>query len=324
MARKTRVLAACAAWLSLAGLLLGGCSGEGNGAPRPDADESQAGQGGSSVFAVDSGVPPIATADAATASDAGSQLEPPSSTGGCGLSDFPVAGAQTLEVAGMQREFIVALPDGYASSVPHRLIFAWHGQRGTAQQVAALGYYGLESRAGGTAIFVTAQGLDTSTGIGGTGWDNMNGRDIAFTRAMLDYVRERYCIDDARIFSVGMSYGGIMSNNVGCALGDVFRAIAPMAGLGPINAGPCVGQVAVWKAYGNADTLVPASYIDQSHAHWVAANHCAETTQPAGDNGCVAHDGCDEGHPVIWCLFDGAHVVPPFAGEEIWAFFSQF
>jgi poly(3-hydroxybutyrate) depolymerase len=262
--------------------------------------------------------------DAAVTSDSGAHVEPPSSTSGCGLGDFPIGGMQALEVDGMQREFLVALPDGYDAATPHRLIFAWHGQRGTAQQVAAIGYYGLESRAGGTAIFVSAQGLDTTTGIGGTGWDNTNGRDIAFTRAMLDYVREHYCIDDARIFSVGMSYGGIMSNNVGCALGDMFRAIAPMAGLGPINAGACVGQVAVWEAYGNADTLVPAMYIDQSREHWVASNHCAATTQPAGSNGCVAYDDCDEGHPVFWCLFDGAHVVPPFAGDEIWAFFSQF
>ena len=39
-----------------------------------------------------------------------------------------------------------------------------------------------------------------------------------------------------------MSYGGIMSNTVGCALGDDFRAIAPMAGSGP--RGNCVGKVA--------------------------------------------------------------------------------
>lgn len=243
---------------------------------------------------------------------------------GCGVTDVAPDGMQTLNVAGMERAFIVALPDAYDASVPHKLIFAWHGQTGTAQQIVNAGFYGLQSRAAGSSIFVAAQGLYTSTGIGGTGWDNTDGRDIAFTRAMLDYVRTRYCIDDARIFSVGMSYGGIMSNNVGCELGDIFRAIAPMAGLGPIGVGTCTGQVAVWKAYGAQDNLVPRNYIEQSRDHWVSSNHCANTTQPRGDNGCVAYDDCDEGHPVIWCLFEGGHVVPPFASDEIWSFFSQF
>lgn len=249
----------------------------------------------------------------------------PSRTNGCDAADFPASGTRTIDVDGLQREFIVAVPDNYKASTPYKLIFAWHGQTITASQIAAIDYYGLRGRSGGTAIFVAAQGLNTTTGIGGVGWDNMNGRDIAFTRAMLDALRSSYCIDDERIFSVGMSYGGIMSNNVGCALGDVFRAIAPMAGLGPIGVPmPCVGQVATWIAYGDMDQLVPSSAIDRSRDHWVAANHCDATTQPAGPNGCVAYDGCDAGLPVTWCSFSGGHTVPSFASDEIWAFFSQF
>jgi len=61
-----------------------------------------------------------------------------------------------------------------------------------------------------------------------------------------------------------------------------------------------------------------------SRDHWVEANHCETTFTPAGSNGCVAYDGCDDGFPVTWCEFDGGHTVPSFASEEIWAFFSQF
>jgi len=248
-----------------------------------------------------------------------------SRSNGCGVTNAPADGRQTIDVAGMQREFIVAVPDGYDANTAHKLIFAWHGQTITASHIDAIGYYGLESLAGGTSIFVAAQGLDTSTGVGGVGWDNMNGRDIAFTRAMLAQLRASYCIDNDRIFAVGMSYGGIMSNNVGCAMGDEFRAIAPMAGLGPIGVPmPCVEQVAVWMAYGDMDQLVPANYIDRSRDHWVGANHCDATTQPIGGNGCVAYDGCDAGHPMTWCSFAGGHTAPSFASAEIWAFFSQF
>jgi poly(3-hydroxybutyrate) depolymerase len=51
------------------------------------------------------------------------------------------------------------------------------------------------------SIFVTPQGLDA--GSNGPGWANTNGEDIAFTKAMLDDVQSKYCVDDARIFSVG-------------------------------------------------------------------------------------------------------------------------
>lgn len=227
--------------------------------------------------------------------------------------------------------FIVAVPDDYDANKPHKLVFAWHGLGGMASQIAGgfvgRGFYGLESRAMGSTIFVAGQGLDTSNAVGsGPGWDNMGGRDVAFTAAMLEWLRTNYCIDNDRIFSVGMSYGGIMSNTVGCALGDDFRAIAPIAGMGPGGFGgaTCTGQVAAWIAHGNMDNVVQYSSGEGSRDHWVESNHCDSTSMAAGSNGCVAYDGCDEGHPVVWCEFDGRHTVPSFASEEIWAFFSQF
>jgi poly(3-hydroxybutyrate) depolymerase len=259
--------------------------------------------------------------------------QPPASpSSGCGAADWPAGGDQTIDVDGLQREFIVALPDGYDPSAPHKLVFAWHGLGGSASQIATGflggGYYGLQARSSGDTIFVAGQGLDTSNAVGsGPGWDNMGGRDVAFTRAMLEWMRSSYCIDDARIFSVGMSYGGIMSNRVGCELGDDFRAIAPMAGSGPGYGGfgaSCVGQVAAWLAHGNTDMVVSFSSGQSSRDHWATENHCGTTTVPTTPDPCVAYEGCDDGYPVHWCEFDGGHTVPSFASEAIWAFFSQF
>jgi poly(3-hydroxybutyrate) depolymerase len=143
---------------------------------------------------------------------------------------------------------------------------------------------------------------------------------------MVDYMRRSYCVDDKRIFSVGMSYGGIMSNTVGCEMGDVFRAIAPMSGAGPLRFGgaKCVGQTAVWMSHGNMDMVVAFSSGQMSRDYWVGANHCGSMTMPEGSNGCVSYQGCDAGFPVIWCEFSGGHTVPTFAADEIWPFFSQF
>jgi predicted esterase len=153
---------------------------------------------------------------------------------GCGAANPAPSGMQMLDVDGMQRMFLVSVPDNYDANKPYKLIFAWHGLGGTAMRIQSGGFYGLKQKAMNSVIFVAAQGLDTSNQVGsGPGWDNMGGRDVKFTSAMLEYMRTTYCIDNERIFSVGMSYGGIMSNTVGCALGDDFRAIAPMSGAGP-------------------------------------------------------------------------------------------
>jgi poly(3-hydroxybutyrate) depolymerase len=133
-----------------------------------------------------------------------------------------------------------------------------------------------------------------------------------------------YCIDENRVFSTGMSYGGIMSNTVGCEMGDVFRAIAPMSGLGPYGITQCTGQVAAWISHGTDDAVLPIRTGQASRDHWVEANSCLEQSSPVDPNPCVAYEGCDEDYPVIWCEFDGGHVFPSFAPDAIWEFFQQF
>jgi poly(3-hydroxybutyrate) depolymerase len=117
-----------------------------------------------------------------------------------------------------------------------------------------------------------------------------------------------------------MSYGGIMSNTLGCSMGDTFRAITPQSGSGP--RGTCVGQVAVWISHGNADDTVAFTQGTASRDFWLKANHCGITTTPANPSPCVSYEGCDPGKPVTWCEFDGGHVIQNWAPQGIWNFLS--
>jgi poly(3-hydroxybutyrate) depolymerase len=155
------------------------------------------------------------------------------------------------------------------------------------------------------------------------GWPDSGGRDVAFARALLDWVRTRYCVDNARIFSTGWSYGGMFSNRLGCQMGDVFRAIAPMSGSGPSRTG-CVGRVAAWIAHGDQDATVSLSSGQGSRDYWLGVNHCTMTTTSTEPSPCVAYQGCDAGFPVHWCVFPGGHQQPSFGSAAIWNFFSQF
>jgi poly(3-hydroxybutyrate) depolymerase len=245
----------------------------------------------------------------------------PSPSAGCGMA-APMTGALKIDVAGTSRDYILALPTGYDPKTSYRLVFAWHGLGGSAAQVAS-NWYGLKSQSANGAIFVAGQGLQTTTSVGnGAGWPNTNGQDVAFVKALYAQLKGQLCFDQNRVFSVGMSYGGIMSDTLGCQMGDVFRAIAPMSGSGP--RGTCVGQVAVWMSNGDNDAVVPTAQERASRDFWVSANHCQTASVPVDPSPCVAYQGCDSGNPVTWCEFAGGHTIPPFAGSAIWKFFSQF
>ena len=220
-----------------------GCSESSDG-PRASAGDAGASgsggaaQGGGSGGAAEGGTGNGATGGSSASggsSAAGSGGGGPAPSSGCDASSWPEPGTFSIDVGGIAREYILALPESYDPATPYRLVFAWHGRTGTAEQVASGfggGFYGLSSaeRGGDSTIFVAGQGLGTDEDPADTGWPNTDGQDIDFVVAMLDWLRESYCIDESRIFSVGMSYGGIMSHTIGCELGDVFRGIAPIAG----------------------------------------------------------------------------------------------
>ena len=175
---------------------------------------------------------------------------------GCGVMDHPLSGSATIDVGGNSREYILKLPDAYSASTQYKLVFGWHWRGGKASDVAngTLGggpYYGLEKASKGTTIFVAPNGLDS-------GWANTGGRDIMFLKAMLALFESKLCIDQSRIFSTGFSYGGMMSDAIGCDMADVFRAIAPMSGAlysgcSKTNTQP----IAVWMSHGASDDIVP-------------------------------------------------------------------
>ncbi len=236
----------------------------------------------------------------------------------------------TLNVGGTDRTFVVGLPTGYAGTKPSRVVFAFHGLGGTAQQIAGTGtrgYYGLRARMTDT-IFISPQGLDDAGR--GAGWPNTNGQDITFIRAMVAWANTNYCVDQARIFSTGFSYGGIISHTIGCQMSDVFRAIAPIAGASFGGRGnTCLARpIPAWMAHGTMDTAaaggVDFSAGQTARARILAANHCAATTMAVPPSPCVAYDGCDAGFPVHWCEHPAAHTIPSFAAEGIANFFLKF
>ena len=248
----------------------------------------------------------------------------PSPSAGCGTPTSLQSGRASLDVSGTSREYILALPSNYDPSHAYRLIFGFHWSGGTANDVATgtiIGgpYYGLQSRSAGSAIFVAPEGLNM-------GWANTGGQDIAFVKAMVALFESSLCVDQSRIFSLGFSYGGMMSDEIGTEMGDVFRAIAPMSDA--CYSGGCKASnshpIAVWMAHGDSDTVVPIADGMTARDKFLAKNGCGTQTTPVTPSPCVQYQGCMPGYPVVWCEFSGGHMPWSAAPDPVWAFFSQF
>jgi len=291
-----------------------------------------------------------ATSTGGSITDAG----PAVSTPGCGAT-LPAAcnntttGPCTLDVNGVTREYFVVLPTGYDNSQPSPVVFAFHGRGGTASSLLPTGspfgggyaLYGVQPGLP-NAVFVVPQGLDSGSDSGTDyGWPNTGGQDINFVKATLTWLETNLCVDKARYFSTGMSYGGMMSETIACQIPDLFRAIGSQAGSLFGGTRNCVAKpIAAWITHGDADTTVPISGDITARDMIIANNGCDTTnthtidlvdTARIGDAAttdvtCTVYDQCTSGnYPVIWCPVPGeGHAIPSFAGTEIAKFFAQF
>jgi poly(3-hydroxybutyrate) depolymerase len=247
----------------------------------------------------------------------------PSSSGtasaGCGSAAKLSTGDQPLTSDGVQRSYWLELPTDYDRNKAYPVIIGLHWRGGSNTEVRTWnGFFGLKPLYGNNAIFIAPQGLDA-------GWANSGGRDIRFMRNLISQVQQATCTDPQRVFATGFSFGGMMSNAIGCEMGDVVRAIAPLSGSLWSGCGASTHRVAAIFDHAMDDNTVPYSAGEEARNTFVARNSCSATTVPIGTNGCVEYQGCSAGKPVVWCGHaTGGHWPPNFSATETKAFFDRF
>jgi poly(3-hydroxybutyrate) depolymerase len=252
----------------------------------------------------------------------------PSSTAtskGCGATPQFSEGKYALDSDGTTREFWVHVPANYNPKTPHPLVVGLHWKGGQATDVYGTdngAFYGLHQLYGDSAVFVAPNGLVDNNE---RGWANYNDRDIHFMQSMVDQLKQGLCIDTKHVYATGFSFGGMMSNAIGCQMGDTFRAVAPMSGALWSGCADSPNKVAAILIHSKDDPVVPYQKGEEARDKFLAKNGCSNATSRIGTNGCVEYQGCSANYPVVWCGPDtGGHWPPGFAAQEIKTFFDRF
>lgn len=250
---------------------------------------------------------------------------------------------------GRNRACLVHAPASYDGSRPVPLVLILHGGTGNAAGTERLtGMSQKADREGFIAVYPNGTGLlgnriltwNVSFGFGYALRNDVD--DVGFMRALVSSLQGEFNIDRSRIYSTGISNGGMMSYRLASEASDLFAGIAPVCGAtagrrdisSPLFAFPApVNPVSVIAFNGKLDRMVPydggsgmgrmtnAVYppVSVSIANWVAFDGCsmtpAEDASPDGNLIVDTYSGGRGGSEVILAtIMNGRHAWPGAAG----------
>ncbi len=259
-----------------------------------------------------------------------------------GVTDF------TLDAGGGVHDVRIYVPQTLSSD-PAPTVLNWHGLGSSGPEHAAFtGYEALAEEQG--FIVVHPTGLNGGTGSNSwelTQFDTDERDDLAFADALIDTMVDDWCGDPARIYSTGMSNGGLFTSELVCNRSDRIAAAASIAGT--THAPSCDPErpVPYVAFHGTADNVVPFAADEPSVLLPQAGVDAliddttrGEFAEFAADAGCdpeptrvdvtdevIRYDyaGCDDDVPMAFYeIVGGGHTWPSSPLSESLAGFGYF
>ncbi len=224
-------------------------------------------------------------------------------TAACGRQDDRADGAEPTGQArdihgsmmhdGVERTYLLHLPPAYDGEDALPMVFVFHGGGGEGEGMARVTHMSdVADERGFIAVY--PDGIDKNWN-DGRPEINPGIDDVGFISALINKLKSEYGIDAGRIYSTGISNGGMFSFRLACELSDKIAAIAPVAALmGETLSQTCSPPrpVPVMLVMGTDDPLVPweggkigGERIDRGRAlsepatvsFWVDLNGCSDT-----------------------------------------------
>jgi len=195
--------------------------------------------------------------------------------------------AQTLVHDGMNREYIIYVPNSYDGTSAVPLLFNFHGFGGSASEFIN----DADMRAVAEAnsfILVYPQGSCLN---GASHWnpcpiggDNKStADDVGFVEAMISEISSQYNLDMERIYAAGYSNGGMMAYGLANYKSDLIAAVASVSGTMLNCTGPTSHPMPVIHLHGTSDGVV--SYngsndwnsVQSTLDYWTSFNNTIST-----------------------------------------------
>lgn len=168
-------------------------------------------------------------------------------------------------------------------------------------------------------------------------YDHSNVDDVGYLMGLVAEIRGVYNVDPKRIFVMGHSNGGWMTNRLACDHAEVFAAAVSWAGGNWTDTSKCQpsAPVGYLQVHGTKDSDVPFAGAEPVVALWAQRNGCDATLAATGetlransdatapDTKVSAHGGCQaNGAAVLWPVEGADHVfvLTPDAVNGIWSF----
>ena len=170
--------------------------------------------------------------------------------------------------------------------------------------------------------------------------------DSGFLAALTTQLEAEYSVDPKRVFAMGFSSGGMMTQRLCIEHADLFAACAPFSGTIfvsiPPNPFPQPSQpVSIIEFHGDADPtivycggkwygwgegLIPSPSIDVDLNYWLAADSLPANSAPMCVNGLPSAPGFDSGPAKVEVQivreFGFVHTYKQGEIAMAWAFFS--
>jgi polyhydroxybutyrate depolymerase len=252
--------------------------------------------------------------------------------GGAGSGTCPATALKSgdstkkITVGGLSREYILHVPSGYPGTAPVPLVVDFHPIGGSdTTWRSGSPYPAVIDKEGVVSAFPNGEpspNLGNAWDVEGCCTSPINGAavdDVAFAKALVADVEKVACIDVKRVYAVGFSMGGGMSNYLGCHAAEVFAAAGPASfDLTQQNEGDCAPARPItmieWR--GKNDTVVPYAgghsalvtgmAIDFLGAvgtfqKWASLDGCTGSPSAADSNNCQTYSQCGAGVQVTLC-----------------------
>jgi len=259
-------------------------------------------------------------------------------------SSISTTSVRYLEQDGLKRSYLLHKP-AVSSDVQLPLVIALHGGKTTADRLRKTSR--LNDLADSEKFVVVYPNAHKKNWNDGRTSIGHNANDVSFINSLIDTIILSENVDSSRIYAIGISNGGFMSQRLGCELSNRIAAISVIAGAMPIDLelfckpsrpmpvimfSGTLDRFVPWKGGTSSKGRVGTFLSPLSTAKWWATNNNC-SIQPRQEDvvssSSVSKDstnvikylfsGCqDSSSVVLYKIIGGGHTWPSGSSQPRW------